>query len=477
MKSKTFLKLASLLLVLALFVGSFAGCKKDDEDTGSFSMGGFNVVNDNDDAGDDGETTNANATESSSKKNNTKKKNSAQIANGGDISNMSSTQLLKNIPEKLKGTTLTFMYWEDLKNTDYGNVIAEFEKRSGITVKTKVITKNDYYTELAGAIAAGNSPDMVKCIYNQSHVVKNLQPIDCTGFNFNADGWDTEIMKDFTFNGKTYAMQTKNSPQYDACVVYYNKKALRKADMEDPYTIWKNNPSSWTWDKLWSMCETFLNKNGNKEGYYGIGFGIEEAYVRCFNGGFYGFDNNSGKFVSYMKASETLNRYTTLMDKISKRYSNSTWDKNSFVMGNTLFACTFSSALEKNNAYWSQLGDNVGCVPIPTDSTSVPGFEYNTYGVPIGAKNAAAVPYFVRFVFDPEIYDMNDFYKSEQAKEIIDYTKNKAKLCYNYGWTWEIWNAMVKGGSAQVKTVLDTYAPKIDDTVAVANGELASLKK
>ena len=71
-------------------------------------------------------------------------------------------------------------------------------------------------------------------------------------------------MKDYTFNGKCYAVNLNDSAISDVSVIYYNKKALQDAEMEDPYQIWKKNPKAWTWEKFWSMCEQFVNANKNR---------------------------------------------------------------------------------------------------------------------------------------------------------------------------------------------------------------------
>ena len=93
-------------------------------------------------------------------------------------------------------------------------------------------------------------------------------------------------MKDYTFNGKCYAVNLNDSAISDVSVIYYNKKALQDAEMEDPYQIWKKNPKAWTWEKFWSMCEQFVNANKNKSGYSGATFEYGDSYGPC-NGRLY----------------------------------------------------------------------------------------------------------------------------------------------------------------------------------------------
>lgn len=470
-------RVISLVIALLLMVTSFAGCKKDVGDTESWDMGDFTIVEGNDSENDKADASDDDNTLSST----TDPQNevTSSKVDSSKTTSLSVSEVMKNIPKKLRGTTLTFYFWEDLKNTQYSKAIAAWEKETGIKFNTIISTKSGYDSELAARIASGNSPDMFKCIYNRPTTVTNLQPIDASNFNFNDTAWDKELMADFTFNGKTYAMQVKNSPQQNVNIIMYNKQALKKAELEDPYQIWKKDPSKWTWAKVWEMCGTFLKRNGNKEGYYGMSSSLEESYLRCFNTGLYGYNSKTGKFESYINASSSkkakaVEAYKTLFSMIEKNYHAPTTDGNSFSMGNTLFRLTFSSYCEKAQGTDT---NKYGVVPIPTDSTSSSGFEYCAYGIPKGAKNPEAVPYFVRYVFCPEIYSLDNFYMNAQAKEVVEYTVNKGNICYDTGWTWQVWDKLLKSDSTQVGTVIDSYASEVDAMVATNNEYIKQFAK
>ena len=114
---------------------------------------------------------------------------------------------------------------------------------------------------------------------------------------------------------------------------------------------------------------------------------------------------------------------------------------------------------------------------VSTDSTTVPGFVYCAWGLPIGAKNAEVVPYFVRWTFGPDLYDMSKFYKDEQGKTTVENMLSRGDTCMISGWRWDVWNALTSGGSSQVKTVLDTYKSNIEDLVATENATIADFHK
>lgn len=478
MKFNTSIKLLALLMVVVLCMSPLAGCKngKDAISTESFSMeGDFTIIGNGDNT--DSSNSGSNSTPEQSTSNNTASdKKTETNVDPNKTTSLSAAEVLAKMP-KAKVKELKVCCWEDYRNTAYGKALEEFEKKTGVKVKPQIISKDSYDNEVAALIAKGDSPDLVLMIRTKTSSIKNLQPISNTGYNFNDTAWDKNVMEDFTFGGRTYAMALKNSPKQNVCVILYNKKALKKAEMQDPYQIWKKNPKDWTWDKLWSMCETFVKKNKNKEGYYGIGFGIQDSYLRSFGTGLLGFNPKTGKYESYINSPQSVERYTILMDKIDKGLASKASDGNSFVMGYTLFNMVYSSMLEKANTQLSQLDGYLGSVPVPTDSTTVPGFEYCAWGIPIGAKNAEVVPYFVRWVFGPDLYDMSNFYKDEQAKTVVEEMMSRGDMCMIDGWRYNVWNALTSGGSSQVKTVLDTYKATIEDEVAIENAAIAEFQK
>lgn len=115
----------------------------------------------------------------------------------------------------------------------------------------------------------------------------------------------------------------------------------------------------------------------------------------------------------------------------------------------------FSSTLEKHNATNAALKerDNLGFVPNPTDST-----VYTAYGIPVGAKNAAAVPYFLRYVFDPATTDLDNFYISSEAREECESIIEKGSFFFANGYNYAVWQQMLQSTASNVKSALDSNA-------------------
>ncbi|GEM_PF-977602 len=448
-----------------------------DTGTSDTDMAGESTGSETQGSGSTATTTKANGT--TTKKPDTTTKKPDTTTTTGAATSLTPDQFLAKMPAELKGTTLTFFFWEDLHHTAYKGAVEAFEKKTGITLKTEIANKAEYYSQLAARITAGQSPDLVKVIENNIGNITNLQPITNSGYDFNDIGWDKELMHDFTYNGRIYATNVQNTPNRNMAVMLYNKRALSRAKLEAPYEIWKKNPADWTWDKVWEMCEDFRTAMGNKDGYYGITFGVEDGYPRSFGAAFFRYDPSQGKFISLMKKSETAKRYEILVDAVNNQLSTSVWDSVGFEQGKVLFNWGYSSTLEKDNTTYAAMKKSgiLGFVPTPTDSTEQPLFEYCAYGIPVGSKNAKAVPYFLRYAFAPETNDLDNFYISEEAREVCESMIKKGNFYFANGYNYSIWQQMLQGTASNVKAILDSNAGMIDDTVAIANMQLTNLPK
>ncbi|MDR1891687.1 MAG: extracellular solute-binding protein [Oscillospiraceae bacterium] len=383
-------------------------------------------------------------------------------------------QVMKSMPTQLKGTTLNFFWIIDYK-TEYGSTISAFEKATGITVKTEIANKNQYELQFFARVSSGNSPDMVISYDNNYGMKQYLQPTSALSFNFNDTAWDTELMKAFTVNGKTYGFNVKGDPYQNRMLIVYNKSALKKVELEDPHQIWKKNPNDWTWDKLFSMCGQFLTANRNRDGYYGIA-GLRESYPRSFGVSLFSYDSDSSKYVNNMKNPETVKRYETIIDNINKKYAVE--DATGFALGQVLFVAMWSSSANKTDNAYSDLKSkgNLGFVPMPTDSTHQAVFEYVAYGVPVGAKNPEAAPYYVRYISDPKSYDMNSFYITDEAKEVMTAVNARSNTYWGNTYRYEIWSKLAAGTKDQVKSVLDSEYGTIQALVDDSNDALSKLK-
>lgn len=407
---------------------------------------------------------------------------SQATASGGQStsgSNLARDVVISKMPSSLRGTTLTYMYWHDPRTQMEKEAIEGFEAATGITVKTIVASYNEFQSELNTLIASGNSPDLVRQLGNQNWMVRNLQPITNSGYNFSDGEWDSWIMKQYTFNGKCYAVNLKNSAILDVAVIYYNKKALRAAEMdnEDPYKLWKSDPSKWTWSKFWSMCDEFVKANGGKSEYYGATFTYYEAYIRAMGGANYYYDADKGKYVNRSTSQATVDGWKKTIEAYEKQWVKSEHDADAFERNRILFNWQGPFGARTKDATFKSLKDSgdLGVVPLPTDSANNTLYEMTAFGIPVGAKNAAAVPYYLRWVLDRNSYNWKKVYYSEEARDVIDSIVDSGNFFYGHGEIPALRSAMLSSSASQVNSILNSYTGTVDDTVEAENDNMKTL--
>lgn len=399
--------------------------------------------------------------------------NSAQ---SGATTSLTRNQFIAQMPSELKGTTLTYMYWNDPRQQMDGEAIEAFEKATCCKVNCEIVSYDSFQETLSAKISAGNAPDLVRLLGNVSWQISALQPITNSGYSFNDTAWDAALMKDYTFNGNCYAVNLKDSAISDVAVIYYNKKALQDAEMEDPYTIWKTNPNAWTWEKFWSMCEEFVSANRNKSGYAGATFEYLDSYTRAMGGYIINYDSAAGKFINGSKNAETISAWQKTLQMQEKGLLLKQHSETSFDQGKTLFFLSGPFSARAKDARQSALKSRsrLGVVPLPTDSKYQVMYEYTAFGIPEGAKNAPLVPYYLRYVLDKGSYDMNSVYCSDEAKEVVEYACSLADRTYAYSaGASNVVEALLKAGSGQVKATLDAYSASVDEFIADENERIS----
>lgn len=69
----------------------------------------------------------------------------------------------------------------------------------------------EFYTMLNAKVLSGKSPDVIRLLSNGINCVKSLQPLEHCNYTFDTAIWSEQTMKDYTFNGKAYAANLKNT--------------------------------------------------------------------------------------------------------------------------------------------------------------------------------------------------------------------------------------------------------------------------
>lgn len=400
------------------------------------------------------------------------------------------TDVLKEVPSDLKGTTIKYFMWYDGEKETEGPVMNAFELESGIKVDVEVGSSSEFTTELAAKIATNNAPDVIRMGNPGVSYLKLLQPLENTGYDFSGSEWDQQTMKDYTVNGKTYGTNLKNTVYFDANVMWYNYQTLSDLGVDDPYTQWKKN--EWTWDSVWNICREFVKQGGN----YGASFQPVNSISLSYGVNFLDWEN--GKYVNSIadsdKNAKLVKAWAELIEKKQENLiTPRTWLIADFDAGRSAFFSTSISSGFVKRSYFEQFKNNgeLRCVPFPAsytgDNMTIMS-EYSAWGVPKGAKNAKAVPYFLRYMLDASNYDLAESFADPSILDVFKTLRDSDAPRYanvmtntlieadsglNY---FQMYDKLFSGEVSQITSSLQSFKGGVQDAVDKANEQLASMK-
>ena len=412
------------------------------------------------------------------------------ISSTGKTGGKAWKDVLASMPKELRGTTLNFYNWNPMNEyLGASAAIKKFEKATGIKVKWNVVAFDNFQTQISAAIAAGDpntAPDIVRIRTANPVPLQSLQPITNTGYDFNDDAWNKEIMEHFTYNGKTYGVALQNTHLGTVNILMYNTSLVDQYDLEDPYQLWKNG--KWTWSKFIEISKQF-KKASNKP--YAFASNLWEPWFQI-----HGISApvvlQNGKFVNISTSSEFVNIAQKLSDTfISEQLFAPELQSTAFNNGDILFFGHSALFARSKNAYFPSLKEagSLSAVPFPAvDGQSkyyVGSGEFEAYGIANGAKNPKAAPYFLRYFLDAENYDMKAFFTSAQVLEVYNWSMKQEmipSICFSgdpwYGETYDqgYLEKLHKTSSSQMKSFLESNSPIVDARANELNTAISKLK-
>lgn len=337
--------------------------------------------------------------------------------------------VLASMPSELRGTKITFLSWYDPKEREEKDVIAAFEQKTGITIENRVVDYTGYATTVASMLATGETPDVLRMKSPSLSLIKLLQPLSVTGFDFSDKAWDKYTMGLYTFGDKCYAANLVYTPYFLPTMFFYNSSVIEDMGFEDPYELWKKG--KWTWSKYREMCSTWVNENGAEY----IGGAISTAaWVSDTAGASFTKLNDDGITYSldltnqlaldcwkFAQEGKQMGIFTNINDGFDQAKPK------------LLFAQMDSTACQQSSGYFNKtrLRGFLKAVAVPVwdltegydgwENYSLTMRENIGFGIPKGAKNAKAVPYFLAYLCNFANYNQGvgegGFFFSEQAKE------------------------------------------------------------
>ncbi len=390
--------------------------------------------------------------------------------------------VLASMPKKLRGTNLVMFNWNAA--TEYTGapaVMDAFMKQTGIKVVWKTTNYNQYFTKLPALIASGeNIPDMARLRGPFPSFVQNMQPLSNAKFDFKDEAWSKQIMDLYTFNGKAFATSLQNTHIGSVNILFYNKELIEKHDFEDPYKLWKAD--KWTWDKYIEMCEEAMEAD-----YYAGSTGEGHFKVYLLTWGITGpVSFNGKKYTSNFKDPDFLKVHQTLGDCYNKDKVFAHGGHDAFNEGQALFSIGTAVHMRKKNSYFGNLknANTLYSVPMPSHPELKKYYqgigEAEAYGIPKGAKNPEAVPYFLRYFLDGSNYELATYFCNEQNLEVYNWCMNAKNKVFGYDYPSGM-DAIADGGiqvqtGAQMKTYIDANSGTIDTMVKDYNNIIPKIK-
>lgn len=395
-------------------------------------------------------------------------------------------QVLESMPNDLRGTSITVYNWNPISEYTGGtSVIKKFEQATGISVNWQTENFDTYLSKLASLVAAGNSPDVVRMRTPLPAGTISMQPVSVAEFDFSDAAWDSWVSDIYTVNGKSYAVNLKNTNLSSPNMLLYNKSLISKYDLEDPYTLWKNG--KWTYDKFVQICKDYMaeSKADSACTYedwseFSYWFGVSGPVK--FDGKIYSSAVGDSEFISATQKIADMKNTDRII---------CSWNHDDFNGGKLLFFNGSAVLARRLNSYFTTLKSNGQLLAVPGPTVSGKEeyqlfSEVEAYGIPKGSKNPKAVPYFLRYFLDGNNYDLSSFFCSEQALEVYNYCMKTS----NRMWTTlyreqhsfygdkpadTFITKLLDSTSSQVSSILNSTASDIDARVKRYNQELQSL--
>ncbi len=397
-------------------------------------------------------------------------------------------EVKKNLPADANGKTLKVYDWT--KESEYyglGKANKAFQQETGIKVEFTQIPYDTYFTKISAQVNAQDAPDVIRVQGGARKEMVNLQPINkATKFDFTDAAWDQNVISHYTYNGNIYAVNMVDTPVYSPYVMYYNNKLIKDYNLDDPYELWKKGDGSWNWDKVFEMCETFLDEVDD-ESYSGFTTMAGFEYFHAAGVPPVTFDRKTTTF-SHNLDNET---FVKAAQNFAKWFEKGVQDKMlsntaKFGGGKLLFYVSMGQLTASSSETFGAIrkAGALSCVPLPAfkegvEDVQVMG-EMMALGIPKTAKNAELAPYYMRYTLDREHYDMANYYNCNNAEETLKYIAEKGAKSGYAGYVMQKENAfgrntnsvldeLRQSGTENVKTILDVYVPAMQAGIDEAN--------
>lgn len=316
--------------------------------------------------------------------------------------------------EEYRGTTVVYATWKDPNKNEDGPVVEAFQKKTGINVKIDMVPQATYVQEIAGKIAANNSPDIFfdNCFFPASVAV--LQPIDAMELDLNDAIWDKGMLEMSKLGDKSFLVNTVGNIWAEVDCLFYNKKIFADNNITTPEEYEK--AGKWNFAAL-TKCMTDVKNAGHIGGYIDV-----QSLLASTGSGFYKFQN--GQFTN------GVDQMTTdVMKQISQWVSDGLIRDprehnllNNFIQGKCGIAVTNAYGLKATGYFGDMNPNDIGFTYIPDYNESTKSYTtglFRGWGLIRGAKNPVAAGIFLRYYLDATNYDTSSAFINEEAENFF----------------------------------------------------------
>ena len=172
--------------------------------------------------------------------------------------------LVACVPDDFHGTEIRYMAWGNPQQLKLEKQFCEEFSQShpGIRVKFIQTPSSAYHYKMVLMLASHTAPDVMRVDHYDfpALVAKDyFYPLDDLirkDPEYKLSDYFPGAMEEGRYRGKMYGL----SVLFGAPIIYYNKDLLAKANLEEPYNLWKRG--EWTWDAYLRYAQAMTTKDG-----------------------------------------------------------------------------------------------------------------------------------------------------------------------------------------------------------------------
>ncbi len=382
-------------------------------------------------------------------------------------------------PEDYKNTKVVYATWKDPQKNEDGPVIEAFKKKYGIDVEIMLLNESTYVTSIAASIASNNQPDVFfeNGFFPGSLAV--MEPLDRAKINFDDPIWNKNLIKNSTFNGHPYLLDTLSNIWSETNICVYNKKLLEDNNITTPDEYLEQD--KWTFEAF-RECAKQVSALGSE--YTGALCSVwgTQSYLGAANCGLFVFKN--GKIE--LNLTDRFFDVQTFMAQMK--------DDGYLKMGSDEFneekcglVITDCFALKKTGYFTKINPDHIAATYLPVwkeGEDRVTTGIYRGWGLVKGAKNPEAAGIFLREYLDVNNYDLDNTFHSQDAASFffkVTGVPSENTFYSHYDGVanvdYSINNAWNSQSASQVKGFISSQENVLNNLCAEANKTIETEKK